>query len=273
LEIPLLVTYHGYDATVKDEYAKKSFYRHRAYLEYRDEIKKEADGFIAVSDFIKDRLENSGFPQGKIYQHYIGINTEKFNPSGSVDRKNVILFVGRLVEKKGGEYLIRAAAKVQETHPDTEVVFIGSGPRRDDLEKLARDVGCDVRFLGRQPLEQVRHWMNRARVFCVPSVTAESGDMEAFGMVFAEAQAIGLPVASFASGGIPEAVKHKETGLLAPEGDWRKLAENINLLLENRDLWDSFSEEGMRYVRENFDVKSQSKKLESIYDKVLNKKE
>jgi glycosyltransferase involved in cell wall biosynthesis len=97
--------------------------------------------------------------------------------------------------------------------------------------------------------------------------------MEAFGMVFAEAQAMGLPVASFASGGIPEAVKHKETGLLAPEGDWRKLAENINLLLENRDLWDSFSEEGMRYVRENFDVKSQSKKLESIYDKVLNKKE
>jgi glycosyltransferase involved in cell wall biosynthesis len=269
LGVPLVVTYHGYDVTVRDEYARKSFYRHRAYLRHRKRIKQEVDGFIAVSDFIKRRLIEEGFPEDRIFRHYIGIDLDDFCPSDDVEREDVILFVGRLVDKKGGEYLIRAGAQVQETHPEIEVVLVGDGPLRDDLEQLAEEVGCTARFLGQLPSEQVQHWMNRARVFCVPSITAESGDMEAFGMVFAEAQAMGLPVASFESGGIPEVVLHGETGLLAQEKDWKQLAENINCLLDNTELWGAFSQRGQRHVREHFDVKDQSVKLESIYEEVL----
>lgn len=268
LSIPLAVTYHGYDVTTHDVYARQSFYRHRVYLRNRERVKKEVDCFIAVSGFIRQELIDKGFPEDRIVQHYIGIDVDAFTADASVEREEVILFVGRLVEKKGGEYLIRAGARVQETHPAVKVVIVGDGPLREELELLANDVGCNARFLGHQPPHVVRHWLNRARVFCVPSLVAESGDAEAFGMVFAEAQAMGVPVASFESGGIPEVVKHDETGLLAPEHDWMQLADNIGRLLQDLGEWQRFSEAGITHVRSNFDVAEQSSRLESIYEKI-----
>jgi glycosyltransferase involved in cell wall biosynthesis len=88
-------------------------------------------------------------------------------------------------------------------------------------------------------------------------------------MVFAEAQAMGLPVASFRSGGIPEAVDHGKTGLLAKERDWRSLAENIMALLRNEDYWKRTSEAGPVRARKYFNLSVQTKKLEDIYRKVI----
>ena len=99
-------------------------------------------------------------------------------------------------------------------------------------------------FLGVQDAVAVRAWMNRATVFCTPSVSVESGAAEGFGMVFAEAQAMGLPVVSFASGGIPEAVADGQTGFLVSERDWQALGNKILLLLRNRELWTRFSKAG-----------------------------
>ena len=82
-----------------------------------------------------------------------------------------------------------------------------------------------INFWGSRSPAVVKNWMNRAMVFCTPSLTAESGDAEGFGMVFAEAQAMGLPVVSFASGGIPEVVADRQTGFLVRERDWQSLAD------------------------------------------------
>jgi glycosyltransferase involved in cell wall biosynthesis len=111
--------------------------------------------------------------------------------------------------------------------------------------------------------------MNEATVFCVPSVTAGSGDTEAFGMVFAEAQAMGLPVVSTTSGGIPEAVADGVTGFLVSERAAGPIAEKITLLLENREMWHQFSVAGMKRVRERFDLRRQCLKLEQLYRDVL----
>jgi colanic acid/amylovoran biosynthesis glycosyltransferase len=112
--------------------------------------------------------------------------------------------------------------------------------------------------------------MNRAKVFVAPSVTAESGWTEAFGMVFAEAQAMCLPVASFASGGIPEAVKHGETGLLATERDWEGLASNIQTLLQNDAMRERMAEAGRERMCRFFNLDRQTSLLEEIYTEVLN---
>ncbi|GAC1359806.1 MAG: hypothetical protein NVSMB3_07500 [Acidobacteriaceae bacterium] len=111
--------------------------------------------------------------------------------------------------------------------------------------------------------------MRRARLLSVPSITAANGDAEGFGMVFAEAQACGTPVVSFASGGIAEAVRHGETGLLAPEGDWQTLSYYLGQLLTDADMWERFSEAGPRFVAGCFDVRRQTARLEEIYGGVI----
>lgn len=272
LRVPLLVTFHGYDATIRDEQARHSSYSHRLYLRRREPLQREARLLIAVSEFIKKRLvEGQGFPPEKILVHYIGVDTQTFRPDPVVAREPVVLFVGRLVEKKGCEYLIRAMGKVQATIPEVELVIVGDGPLRPTLERLADGLLRRYRFLGVQSPESVRAWMNRASVFSVPSITAESGDSEGFGLVFAEAQAMGTPVASFFSGGIPEAVAHGETGLLAPERDWEALAADILLLFSNEVLWRRLSEAGQRRVRDLFDLHRQTGLLEEIYSQVQRK--
>src|SRR6267154_1227251 len=269
LEIPLIVTFHGYDATVADAHLSRSHYRVRAYLRNRHVLQKEASLFLAVSEFLRKQLIARSFPEERIVVHYTGVDTKFFVPAPSVLRDPVVLFVGRLTEKKGCACLLRAMHEVQDLVPAAELVVVGDGPLRQELEELAKKTLRKCRFLGWQPPENVREWMNRARVFCVPSVRAATGDGEGFGMVFAEAQAMGLPVASFSSGGVPEAVLDGETGLLAAEGDWRSLASNILALLNNDNLWRNMSEAGQKRVREFFDLKKQTAKLEQTYRTVL----
>lgn len=269
LRLPLLVTFHGYDVTIKDEYARRSFYSHRVYVRRREVLKREARTFIAVSEFIRLKLLEQGFSPDKVIVHHIGVDTETFLPDLSVPREPVVLFVGRLVEKKGCEYLVRAMGRVQAQRPDTELVVIGDGPLRPGLERLAKETLRRYRFLGTQPPSSVRAWMNRASIFSVPSITAESGDSEAFGLVFAEAQAMGTPVVSFTSGGVPEAVAHQETGLLATERDWKGLAEHISSLLGDEAWRRRFGEAGRKRVLAHFDLRKQTEKLEEIYEKAL----
>jgi len=270
LNIPLVATFHGYDATVDDEYARRSHhYSHRVYIRRRNDLELGASLFIAVSNFIRDELVRGQFPANKITVHYIGVDTEMFRSDPSVTREQIVLFTGRLAEKKGCEYLIRAMVDVESQLPRAELVIIGDGPLKPGLEQLAKRNLRRYRFLGYRTPEEVRRWMNRARVFSIPSVRARSGDAEGIPTVVVEAQAMGLPVAGFASAGIPEAVSHGESGLLGPERDSRKLAENITLMLKDDAMWAKFSRAGRTRVCAHFDLKAQATKLEDIYRTVL----
>jgi glycosyltransferase involved in cell wall biosynthesis len=266
LRIPLVVTFHGYDATIADAFARRSFYRHRAYVRRRGRLMAESELFVAVSRFIARRLVEQGFSADRVRTHYIGVDVAGFRADPGVAREPIVLFVGRLVEKKGCELLIRAFRAIGETLPQAELVVIGDGPLRARLEGLASGLGVRARFLGTQPPSIVRHWMNRARVFSVPSVTAASGDAEGLGIVFLEAQAMGLPVVSCASGGVPEAVAEGETGFLVPEHDHSALAAAIVRLFQFPDLWSRFSDAGRARVEQRFDVRAQTRQLELIYD-------
>jgi colanic acid/amylovoran biosynthesis glycosyltransferase len=267
LNIPLVATFHGYDVTVKDDCAEKTWIQQQ-YFARRERLKTSAKLFIAVSDFIKRQAIAQGFPEERTVVHYIGVDSQRFQSPPNAHRQPVVLFVGRLVEKKGCEYLLQAMARIQSQLPDAEVVVIGEGEQRPHLEAYAQQHLNRYQFLGAQPPEQVQSWMKRAKVFCVPSITAASGDAEGFGIVFAEAQATGLPVVSFASGGIPEAVAHEQTGFLLPEKDIQGLATRILQLLQDQDLWNRFSEKGQQHVRKHFNLHQQSRLLEDIYTEI-----
>ena len=265
LGVPLIVTFHGCDATVRQKDICKPHYTMRLYWRKMESIKRRATLFIAVSEFIRDSLLAQGYPPDRILVHYIGVDTEFFRPDPSSIRHPVVLFVARLEEKKGCDYAIRAMELVQQDVPEWEFVVIGDGNLRSELEREARKRLRLVRFLGMQPQTVVREWMNRASIFCVPSIVARDGDAEGFGLVFAEAQAMGLPVVSFRSGGVPEAVAHSETGFLAAEKDWGAIANYIRLLIGRPDLWRCMSETGRRRVTDHFNLRLQTRKLESLY--------
>ncbi|MBW4557548.1 MAG: glycosyltransferase [Trichormus sp. ATA11-4-KO1] len=269
LNIPLLVHFRGADATVKEEYARYSSFNHWIYYRRRETLKREAQLFIAVSDFIKAKLLEQGFPSNKVITHYDGIDINKFQPDPAVPREPVVLFVGRLTEKKGCEYLIKAMAKVQSVLPNVKLVIIGDGPLRLDLEAQATKMLYRYQFLGLQPSDVVKSWMNRAQLLAAPSVTAIEGDSEGLPTVVVEAQAMGLPVISTVHAGIPEAVIHGTTGFLATERDSQALAEYALQLLKNSEQWQYFSLKGRENMRKNFDNFKQIKILEGIYEAVL----
>ncbi len=272
LGIPLVVTFQGCDATMYDEFLKaNSFYSARNYVRRRKVLDVGSTLLIAVSKFIRDEMIRQGFSANKIVVHYVGVDTDFFCPNPEIGREPIVLFTGRLAEKKGCEYLIRAMAKVQSALPHMELVVIGDGPLRAGLEEVARTTLCRCRFLGFQPPDVVRHWMNRTRIFGAPSVRAQSGDAEGYPNAFAEAQAMGLPVVSFSSDGVREAVAHGQTGFLASERDTEGLAHYLQKLCADEVLCARMGEAARAHVREHFNLRTQTRKLEELYKRVLGK--
>jgi glycosyltransferase involved in cell wall biosynthesis len=269
LGVPLVVTHHGYDVTIED-HASSRVPALRLYIKRRARLYEAAALVLCVSQFVRDQAVRRGAPPDKTLVHYVGVDIASFTPDRAVKRSDVVLFTGRLVDSKGCDQLLCAMCLVQRLRPECRLVIIGDGPLRPHLEQMARALPLrHVSFLSTQPSCLVRYWMNRARVFSVPSVTVDSGASEGFGMVFAEAQAMGLPVATFDTGGISEAVVHGETGLLARERDIAGLAQNIIALLSDRSMWQRLSEAGQRRTRQLFDLRRQTATLEDIYRAVL----
>jgi colanic acid/amylovoran biosynthesis glycosyltransferase len=268
LGVPLVTALHGFDVTMTDQ-AIGATRLGREYLRGRSALQKRGALFLACSAFVRGRALELGYPAQRTIVHSIGADIETFKPPAPGQRQKIVLFVGRLVEKKDCGSLIDAMAEVQRHSPEAELVVIGGGPLRPHYEALSTALGIRCRFLGTQPGRVVKDWMALAAVFCVPSVVAASGDAEGFGMVFIEAQAMGLPVVSTLSGGIPEAVRNGETGLLVKERDARGLAHAILRLLQSDELWQRFSLAGRRNVENHFNLTRQTGQLEKVFERLL----
>lgn len=268
LGVPLVSTFHGYDASVADRFLVRANFSAARYTLRKRVLQREGRLFLAVSQYVRDRIVARGFPPDRVRVHYIGVDRELFSPDSSLQREALVLFVASLTEQKGGLHLLRAMREVQTRHPAVKLVVIGDGPMRAAMQDAARALR-GVEFLGVQPPSVVKEWMNRATVFCVPSIRAHNGAEEGFGIVFAEAQAMGLPVVSFRTGGIGEAVADRETGLLAEAGREDELAAHITTLLDDGPVWKRMSDAARERVAAHFDLRVQTAALERLYDEVL----
>jgi glycosyltransferase involved in cell wall biosynthesis len=265
LGLPLIVSLHGYDITPSDAELSRSF-SGRYYLAHKEQLFTRTSAFLCVSRSIREAALRAGFPEEKLHVHYTGVDCDRFQPSTIERNPNLILFVGRLVEGKGCEVLLRAMALVQQQDAKAHLEIVGEGPLRASLEVLAQQLSLRVRFLGVQDPHQVQRRMSRARVLCNPSVTAEG-----FGMVFAEAQSVGTPVVSCMHSAIPEAVCHGQTGLLCPERMPEPLAGALLRFLTDDVFWAKASVCASAWVRERFDIAKQTVKLEHLYDECRNR--
>lgn len=268
LGVPLVTTFHGYDATMADAFARRSFFLHRRYVARRAALQREGRVFVAVSEFVRDRLLAQGYPPQRTVVRFIGVPLDRFQPIPGIAREPIVLFVGRLAPEKGCGDLIDVMRRVEQECPGVELVVVGDGPLRGALARQARTVPR-CRFIGAVSQREVVEWMARAQVLCVPSVTLPSREAEGFGLVFAEAQAMALPVVSYGVGGIPEAVAHGETGLLAPEGERAMLFAHLVRLLRDPDLRVRMGTAGRRRAERLFDLRTQTQALERLYAAAL----
>lgn len=259
--LPLVVTFHGGDAT-KDKHFRDGGLVRTIFQRRRAALCERATVILCVSHFIRDSLIDRGFPTGKLEVHHIGIDIPKdvmLPPTGS---SRTVLFVGRLVAKKGVDVLIDAIARARQIEPDLELVIVGDGPDRAALQSRAATAGVPAQFRGWQDAKQVQTAMRRAMLLAVPSRTAPGGDAEGLPTVVMEAMALGLPVVASRHAGIPEIVSDGVTGLLVPENDSALLADSILRIRRDPDLAGRLRGEAYADVRARFDARRQSARLE-----------
>jgi colanic acid/amylovoran biosynthesis glycosyltransferase len=270
LEIPLVTTFHGFDATL----GTLALLGSPAYFRYpllRRKLAREGDLFLCASAFIRERVLAMGFPESRTHTHYIGVDCQAIRLREDFEERPVILHVARLVEVKGTQYLLRAFATVARRYDGVQLVIIGDGPLRGSLQVLASSLGLTdrVEFLGALPHAEVLSWMRKAAMLVLPGVRTGTGRMEGLGMVLLEAAATGLPVIGSHVGGMPECILDGKTGFLVPERDAAALAERMGQLLQNAVERRQMGLEGRALVERRFDIHRQTEALEHFYDRLL----
>jgi colanic acid/amylovoran biosynthesis glycosyltransferase len=269
--VPLVTTLHGFDVTVSRAELlatrKPSWVN---YVAWRESLFAQGAVFICVSEHIRRRAAEWGYPASRLVVLPIGVDVDRIGEAGPAEA-SAILHIGRLVEKKGTQYLLRAFADVRRAVPGAELTIVGDGPLRPALEGMAADldVAGAVRFLGTRGHAETLDLLARSRLLCLPSVTAASGDQEGLATVLMEAGAAGKPVVATQHGGMSEAVTDGTNGYLVPERDPAALADRLIALLRDPQLCEQFGKAGRETVLERFNLRRQTAKLETLYRTLL----
>lgn len=269
LDIPLIVTFHGYDISILP---RKEKVRQR-YLDLFD----RANVLIGVSDHNSSRLEALGAPMEKIRTVHNGTRLDRFNytnPSERFDGNSVrLLHVGRLVEKKAPIDLMNAFSLAQDKvgdQVDLRLTVAGNGPLRDQLLRHIEAMGLEreVSYVGGISHEEVQRLMEESHFYVLHSKTASDGDKEGQPLTVIEATATGLPVISTRHSGIPDVVIDGETGYLVAEEDVEAMADRIVHLARHPEKWETMGRAGRDHVEKHFDLAKQVRKLIRQYEAI-----
>ena len=264
--VPLVVHYHGGDAT-KDKHYRRGLMP-TIYQQRLADLQREAALFICVSDFIRDRLLARGFPADKLLVHRYGVEIDPTPPPPDASGGPYLLFAGRFVEKKGIGVLIEAMHRLAGEGRAVRMKLVGDGPTAAALKRQAADLP-GVEFPGWLPNAALRRLMRGALAVCVPSVEAESGDAEGLPNVVLEAMAEGAPVVATHHAGIGEAVTDDRSGLLVPSGDVAALTAALRRLINAPIEARAMGVEARRLALQKFDAFAQSRRLEQILMDVI----
>jgi colanic acid/amylovoran biosynthesis glycosyltransferase len=267
LGVPLVVHYHGGDAT-KDKHYRRGLVP-TVYKRRLGELQREAALIICVSDFIRDRLLARGFPPEKLYVHRYGVELDDADGEAkSETAEPYVLFAGRFVEKKGIGFLIEAMRQLEHEGKKIQLELVGDGPISAELKRAAAGLH-KVSFRGWLPNHELRRRMRGALAVCVPSVETAEGDAEGLPNVVLEAMVSGAPVVATHHAGIGEAVEDGRTGLLVPAGDVAALTGALRRLVDAPDTAAAMGREARRVALEKFDAMPQSRRLEEKFLEII----
>lgn len=221
----------------------------------------------AISRYLKERAARLGVSESRISKIPNGVDLTEIQPLLSHQRAKIpkrIVSVGRLSWEKGHEYLISAMPIIRAHFGDAHLVIVGSGAEEEKLRNLVRalDLGGCVFFRGALPHGRAMSEAATAEIFVGPSLA------EGLGIVFLEAQALGVPVVGTYVGGIPDAVENEVTGLLVPPKDPQAIAEAIKRIWSDDELAKRMVAAAKERIK-NFSWDKITEQVSSLYDRYL----
>jgi colanic acid/amylovoran biosynthesis glycosyltransferase len=225
---------------------------------------------ITVSDFnkryLQDLLAAEG-RSGRIIRLYNGIDLDRFRASAIEKDPELLVGVGRLVQKKGFAYLVDACKILKEQGRCFRCVIIGEGDERISLEKRIAQYSLqhEVSLLGPKTQAEVMRIVQAAAAFVLPCVVGDDGNRDGLPTVLLEAMALGVPVISTAVTGIPEIIEDGCTGLLVDEKNPHALAQAMHTLLDSAPLRKQLSEAALQKVRTDFNLALNVKTLRGYF--------
>lgn len=230
---------------------------------------------ISISKYVEKRLIRFfGENPPKLFTVYDGVDEALFNPSldpsrlkkemGLTDKK-VILYSGRLTEKKGVHHLLNAFALLCKESPGLDLVYCGRGAMEAELKATTHSLGLDekVIFAGPVPHHDLPRYYAMCDVLAVPST------YENLGLAPLEAMSTGRPVVASDTGGLPEVVENMKTGILVPPGDPRALAQALLTVIRDEDLAAKLGSSGRSEVLAKFTLDGCADATIAVYESVL----
>ena len=262
VKTPVLITLHGADLyTSTNSLASriKSF------------ILAQADCITVVSNAMKQDVL-ALCPESSVIIAPMGVDFDLFGTNTPSTRRNFeLLFVGRLVEKKGVKYLIEAFSILRRDFPDLTLRIIGDGTLRNTLETQVETlrIGEVVKFEGALSSKQVSSAFARATLCVIPSITAASGDREGLGLVTIEAMASGCPVVASDYAAVQDIIEDGVNGLIARQKDIAEISDKISLLLSHPTWREELANTARKTSYESFSWEVCSEKYRKIYHALI----
>jgi len=261
LDVPLTVTVHAYDIYYSNDLLPL--------------IVGEVDRVVAISDYNRQQVAAVGTGSGEgISVIHCGVNLGPFRPrppaglERSVGEPIRILSVGSLVAKKGHSYLIAACHLLKQRGEDFVCTIIGGGPDEPALRQQIKEYGLQdqTELLGARPHPEIVTAYRQHDLFVLASVVTPDGDRDGIPVVLMEAGAAGLPLVSTDVSGIPELVRHGETGWLVPPGDSNALADAIAALAADPALCMRLGQNARALVEAEFNIEGNALRLVKLFD-------
>jgi len=233
---------------------------------------RHCDHATVVSTAMSDRLVSMGCSTGNITVQSMGVDLAmEFVPDENAVKSRDIVYVGRLVEKKGVKTLIGSINLLKDKHPELTVTLIGDGPEKPDLVQQCQQLGVNeqVKFLGSIPNNRVPEFYQSAKIAVVPSIVAADGDQEGLGLVAVEAMGCGCATIVSDLPALRDVVINGETGLAFKAGNEADLAEKISTLIRNPELSARLGRAGRQSVIDKFDWHTVGARYLGIIDQCL----
>jgi len=264
VSIPIVLTTYGSDVFILRKF--------RWVIPLARLIFREAAFVTAVSASLKQLIISElRIWEEEIFVFPMPVDIERFYPLNvEQPRQRKTLSIGRLIQRKAHEYLLRACNELKEEGMKFDLTIIGSGPEKDNLIKLAKSLGLEKDFtvIENLPQNELKFYYNSCDFFVLASIVEWKKEEEGLGLVFLEAMACKLGVIGTKTGGIVDIVIHEKIGLLVPEKDISALPNAMKRYLLDENLKTIIAEEGYNFVPSNFTPQAISKKLKAFYRRV-----